>query len=318
MAEYDEADDGYEPRGCFSCCWSLCGLFCCPPCPSHIVAKFAFMPPTCSYTFEDVGGGIKELHVRFDPTEQAMPFTPPGNLHLLPAVPTRRGNNIAAFYLENPDAMFTILFSHGNAVDLGQMAVFLATLSQQLGCSVFAYDYSGYGRSTGLPREANLYADIHAAWNCLRTSFGVPANRIVIYGQSIGSAASVDLASHGEALGAAALVLHSPLMSGIRVLRPTVSCTWCCDPFQNIEKIHRVQAPVLVLHGTKDEVIDMSHGQSLYDRAVQKLEPSWVQGAGHNDIELYPEYADRLVRLITELRRSAEAEELAAVAQALE
>eukprot|EP00051_Salpingoeca_urceolata_P019252 m.278947 g.278947 ORF g.278947 m.278947 type:complete len:70 (+) comp19384_c0_seq20:110-319(+) len=43
----------------------------------------------------------------------------------------------------------------------------------KLGCSVFAYDYSGYGRSTGLPREANLYADIHAAWNCLRTRWAV-------------------------------------------------------------------------------------------------------------------------------------------------
>lgn len=52
-------------------------------------------------------------------------------------------------------------------VDIGQLAVFLATLSQQLQCNVFAYDYSGYGLSSGKPREANLYADVDAAIACL-------------------------------------------------------------------------------------------------------------------------------------------------------
>jgi hypothetical protein len=53
-------------------------------------------------------------------------------------------------------------------VDLGQLAPFLISLGQELGCNVFAYDYSGYGRSTGKPREKNMYKDIEAAWRCLR------------------------------------------------------------------------------------------------------------------------------------------------------
>lgn len=63
---------------------------------------------------------------------------------------------------------FTILFSHGNAVDLGQMSSFYLGLAARLGVNIFSYDYSGYGASTGSPSETNVYADIEAAWQCLR------------------------------------------------------------------------------------------------------------------------------------------------------
>ena len=64
---------------------------------------------------------------------------------------------------------FTILFSHGNAVDLGQMSSFYIGLGTRINCNIFSYDYSGYGVSTGKPSEKNLYADIDAAWQALRT-----------------------------------------------------------------------------------------------------------------------------------------------------
>lgn len=64
---------------------------------------------------------------------------------------------------------FTVLFSHGNAVDLGQMSSFYIGLGTRINCNIFSYDYSGYGVSTGKPSEKNLYADIDAAWHALRT-----------------------------------------------------------------------------------------------------------------------------------------------------
>lgn len=67
---------------------------------------------------------------------------------------------------------FTILFSHGNAVDLGQMSSFYIGLGTRINCNIFSYDYSGYGVSTGKPSEKNLYADIDAAWQALRTRYG--------------------------------------------------------------------------------------------------------------------------------------------------
>lgn len=90
---------------------------------------------------------------------------------------------------------FTLLFSHGNAVDLGQMTSFFIGLGQRINCNIFSYDYSGYGMSTGKPTEKNLYADIDAAWHALRTRYGISPENIILYGQSIGTVPTVDLAS---------------------------------------------------------------------------------------------------------------------------
>lgn len=68
-----------------------------------------------------------------------------------------------------PRRRYTVLFSHGNAVDLGQMSSFYIGLGTRISCNVFSYDYSGYGASSGKPSEKNLYADIDAAWQALRT-----------------------------------------------------------------------------------------------------------------------------------------------------
>ena len=65
---------------------------------------------------------------------------------------------------------YTVLFSHGNAVDLGQMSSFYIGLGTRINCNIFSYDYSGYGVSSGKPSEKNLYADIDAAWQALRTT----------------------------------------------------------------------------------------------------------------------------------------------------
>ena len=71
--------------------------------------------------------------------------------------------------LYSSSSRFTVLFSHGNAVDLGQMSSFYIGLGTRINCNIFSYDYSGYGVSTGKPSEKNLYADIDAAWHALRS-----------------------------------------------------------------------------------------------------------------------------------------------------
>ncbi|XP_045846946.1 alpha/beta hydrolase domain-containing protein 17A isoform X2 [Meles meles] len=192
---------------------------------------------------------------------------------------------------------YTVLFSHGNAVDLGQMSSFYIGLGTRISCNVFSYDYSGYGASSGKPSEKNLYADIDAAWQALRTRYGISPDSIVLYGQSIGTVPTVDLASRYEC---AAVVLHSPLTSGMRVAFPDTKKTYCFDAFPNIEKVSKITSPVLIIHGTEDEVIDFSHGLALYERCPKAVEPLWVEGAGHNDIELYSQYLERLRRFISQ------------------
>lgn len=67
----------------------------------------------------------------------------------------------------------------------------------------------------------------------------------------------------------------------------------------SIDKVARITSPVLVIHGTEDEVIDFSHGLAIHQKCSRPVEPLWVEGAGHNDIELYTQYLDRLKHFIS-------------------
>eukprot|EP00049_Salpingoeca_infusionum_P010124 m.171202 g.171202 ORF g.171202 m.171202 type:complete len:426 (-) comp14549_c0_seq6:4237-5514(-) len=299
MLEYEVEGEG-RGCGCWACCvciGAVCKIACCPPCPRHIVAKLAFGPPTPTYKIEDEGGQRLSMSVRPPESgDQFFPLAPPIPFHVLRDIRTRRGNTLCGYYLENPGAPMTLLFSHGNAIDIGMSSLFLVELAMDLGVSIFAYDYSGYGLSTGSAREHNLYADIEAAYQCMTERFGLDPSNIVVYGQSIGSAPSVHLVSTHQDM--AGLILHAPVASGIRVLRPGCSRTWCCDPFQNIEKVHRIHIPTLVIHGTADEVVAVSHGMSLHERCPGSTDPLWVPGAKHNNVEMYPEYRAKVAQFL--------------------
>ena len=73
-------------------------------------------------------------------------------------------------------------------------------------------------------------------------------------------------------------------------------------PFKylSIDKASKIVSLVLVIHGTDDEVIDMSHGIAIHDKCQKPVEPLWVEGAGHNDVEIYGQYVERLKRFINE------------------
>ena len=88
-----------------------------------------------------------------------------------------------------------------------------------------------YGASTGAPTEVNIYADVEAAWHCLTERYGVSPERVVLYGQSIGTVPTVDLASRVKVAG---FILHSPLTSGVRVAFPDTKQTWFFDAFPRL------------------------------------------------------------------------------------
>lgn len=76
---------------------------------------------------------------------------------------------------------------------------------------------------------------------------------------------------------------------------------WFFPPLYSvsIDKISKITSPVLIIHGTEDEVIDFSHGLALYERCQRPVEPLWVEGAGHNDVELYGQYLERLKHFVS-------------------
>ncbi|CAM6009899.1 unnamed protein product [Sphagnum balticum] len=256
---------------------------------SSVAARFAFFPPTPpSYqVIEDEATGRLRL-------SEAMPRE---NVDVL-KLATKRGTEIVALYVKYPTAGLTLLYSHGNAADLGQMHELFVELSVHLRINVLGYDYSGYGASTGKPSEPNTYADIEAAYECLERTYGVQEKNVVLYGQSVGSGPTLDLATRKPHLRG--VVLHSPILSGLRVMYP-VKHTYWFDIYKNIDKIDLVNCPVLVMHGTSDEVVDWSHGKQLHELSKKKYEPLWLKGGGHCNLELYPEYIKHLRKYLQTL-----------------
>lgn len=195
-------------------------------------------------------------------------------------ITSANGNKISALYLSNPSARFTILFSHGNAEDLGDDRSWLEDL-RDAGFSVLAYDYQGYGTSQGKPGEQVLYEDEAAAYDFLTTTLQVPADRIIVLGRSVGSGPAVHLAARRPVAG---LILQSPFLSAFRVLTRVHLLPF--DRFPNYKDIRNVHCPVLVVHGTRDTVISPWHGKKLFELANQPKQFLWVEGADHNDLEL--------------------------------
>ncbi|CAJ1835749.1 unnamed protein product [Sphenostylis stenocarpa] len=259
---------------------------------SSMAAKFAFFPPNpASYGVgvDDVTGKLKMTGVA---TRE--------NVDVLKLC-TRRGNTIVAIYIANPSASSTLLYSHGNAADLGQMYELFSELSHHLRVNLLCYDYSGYGQSSGKPSEQNTYADIEAAYKCLVEMYGAKEEDIILYGQSVGSGPTTDLATRLPNLRA--VILHSPILSGVRVMYP-VKRTYWFDIYKNIDKIPLVNCPVLVIHGTADDVVDCSHGKQLWEHCKQKYEPLWIKGGNHCNLELYPQYIKHLKKFIVAIERS--------------
>ncbi len=187
---------------------------------------------------------------------------------------------IAAVYLPNPAAQYTLLFSHGNAEDVGDDLPMLDEF-RKAGFAVFAYDYRGYGASTGTSSEKSLYEDVDVAYRYVTGSLNVPPDRVISFGRSLGCAAAIHLASTRRVGG---LIVEAPFLSAFRVLTRVRLLPW--DKFDNAAKIRRVHCPVLVIHGRNDEVVPWWHGERIYSLANEPKRFLWVDGAGHNDVLL--------------------------------
>jgi fermentation-respiration switch protein FrsA (DUF1100 family) len=188
------------------------------------------------------------------------------------------GSIISARFLENPAADYTILFSHGNAEDLGDL-LGLAEEFRQHGFSIMTYDYSGYGTSSGRPSEQVVFGNVEAAFDYLVNKKGVKPERIIAWGRSVGSGPSVHLAATRRIGG---LVLESAFTSAFRVVTRVRLLPF--DRFDNLRSLKMITCPVLVLHGEEDAIIPFRHGEKLYQSAAGIKANLWVERAGHNDL----------------------------------
>lgn len=189
-----------------------------------------------------------------------------------------QGNLISARYFATSNARYTILYSHGNAEDIGQLQPVLEEI-QRSGFNVFAFDYRGYGTSDGRSSEASAYQDEDAAYNYLVNELHVPPERIIALGRSLGGAVAVDLAARRPVGG---LIIESSFVSAYRVV--TRIPVFPFDRFNSLAKLKQVHCPVLVMHGRRDEVIGFWHGERLFGDANEPKQSLWIDDAGHNDL----------------------------------
>jgi hypothetical protein len=192
---------------------------------------------------------------------------------------TKSGNTIAAIDRPSKAGFPTLLYTHGNAEDLGDVFG-MADAWQNEGFGVMAYDFPGYGRSSGTPLESTCEEAIEAAWSHLTISKGIAPSRIIIVGRSVGSGPSVWLAERKSPAG---LILISPFTSVFAVRIPVPIFPY--DRFPSLKRIPQVKCPLLVIHGEEDTLIPTSHGRRLVDAAkVADKKFLGIPDAGHNDL----------------------------------
>ncbi|MGH9658807.1 MAG: alpha/beta hydrolase [Bryobacteraceae bacterium] len=191
------------------------------------------------------------------------------------------GTKLHGWWVAVEGSRVATLFLHGNAGNVTHR-VFSFQAITAAGSSVLVVDYRGYGRSEGSPSEKGLYADADAAYEYLLRQ-GYTPERIVIHGESLGSAVAVDLAAR-KACGA--LVLEAPFSSAAAVANTVLPLVGplVVRSYDSKSKIGRVRAPLLVVHGDRDSVIPFRLGRELFDAAPEPKTFWRVDGADHNDL----------------------------------
>jgi len=178
----------------------------------------------------------------------------------------------------------TIVYFHGNAGDLADRAAKFSTFIDA-GFGLVAVSYRGYGKSEGVPTEQGIYSDARAAIDYAINEMYIPQNRLIYFGESLGTGVAVQMASERPP---ALLMLEAaytsvetrsaelyPFIIGVRIL--------VLDKYDSLAKIANVHAPLLMIHGTIDPIIPIAHGKKLFAAANEPKNLVVYQGVHHVD-----------------------------------
>jgi pimeloyl-ACP methyl ester carboxylesterase len=226
----------------------------------HLVDWFVFQPsPGRDLRLEQIGLAGEELRLR-----------------------TEDGVDLHAFFLPAPGASRALLFLHGNAGNASHRLPNAAELVR-LGTDVLLLDYRGYGLSEGSPSEAGVYRDARAGLAHLLEVRGLPEQRVVVFGRSLGAAVAVELARNRRLAG---LVLESAFTSAADVARGAfgpLGALIARGHFDAQRKIEQVRCPLLFFHGDRDDIVGLELGRRLFELAPEPKAFEIIRGAGHND-----------------------------------
>ena len=217
------------------------------------------------------------------------------------------GVKLHAWWIPAPEAEFTFIAFHGNAGNITHRTDVFSFL-HKLPANVLAVEYRGYGKSEGSPDESGLYLDAQAAWEYVVRERGIAPQRVIAFGQSLGTAVAADLATSREVGGA---VLEAPFPSVAAVAGHVYSffpgiTALMKTKFATGEKLAARELPLLVVHCTRDAVIAFPLGEKVFELARG---PKWffrVEGHCHEEAAFVApaEYRSRLLEFLEEIRRS--------------
>lgn len=179
-----------------------------------------------------------------------------------------------------------VLVCNGNGGNRSMRAPLAAALAR-MGLHVLLFDYRGYGGNPGHPTEEGLAADARAALDHLAARPEVDPARVVYFGESLGAAVALRLATERPP---AALVLRSPFASLAEVGRlhyPLLPVSLLLrDRYDSAALAGRLAAPLLVLAGGRDQIVPADHSRRLFAAAPQPKRLAVLDGADHNDHDL--------------------------------
>jgi hypothetical protein len=225
-------------------------------------------------------------------------------------IETSDGERLRAWHLRHPEPRALIVYFHGNGGNLSVWAPILAGIARH-GCSVVAFDYRGYGLSTGRPSERGLYRDVDAVldqiWNPSGATNneasgaargqgtppaeragagrGAPATKLVIFwGRSLGTTMAAYAAAKQAPAG---LILESGFPDARSLFRASPPLVFLAlfstYRFSTAGHLKNVASPVLVMHGDADSIIPFEHGRALFEKVSGRKEFFTIRGGDHND-----------------------------------
>ncbi len=193
------------------------------------------------------------------------------------------GVRLHGWFLPVKGSRHTLLVCHGNGGNVSHRLDRVLLMQAHLKVDTLLFDYRGYGQSEGSPDEEGTYRDARAAYRWL-IGRGVEPGRVVLFGESLGSAVALQLATEVEAR---ALVLESPFASipaMARAVYPFLPLwPFVRTRYDNVAKVAQVRMPLLVLHGDRDEVVPFAQGRRVFDAAPEPKKFFAIPAAGHND-----------------------------------
>jgi fermentation-respiration switch protein FrsA (DUF1100 family) len=256
--------------------------------------------------------------------ERTIAFHPevykPGNGWVKPAAAedvwfvTSDGNRLHGWFFQSSAkaSAATIIYFHGNGGNVANVGWVGERLAAR-GYNALIFDYRGYGRSEGqLEDEQGLYADAEAAYQYVLKDRSVPPGAIVLYGQSLGTAAVAELATRHEC---AAIIMESGMSSASDMA--TAALPWlprqlhflARNRFDSARKLSTVHCAVLFTHGDPDHTIPTDQGRALFAAANEPKKLLIFAGAGHNVFgSVGDSYLDTIAEFISNAIRSADTE----------